>query len=354
MLFLEILKKHIETYSEATLVDLYKLMYQSEFGGGHIVVDLEAHYDFLVRELFETKDLPYKGTEIIDQDVYRLYLDGLYGKLSPKTIQDMIILSSNKKQGNIENLCLKMELLKEVVKDQSPLKFISDIKESNFPIYSHSKTYKALYNPHYRIIHKHFAHYIELFIAIDTHLKKNEDLVIAIDGMTTSGKTYLADLIQSIYHSNTIHVDDFFLQEHQKTEERLSEVGGNLDYERFEDEVLTHLKDESFSYRPYDCQTKALLEPIIINKHQITVIEGSYSLKAPFRKYYDLLIYLELGEHTQKERLSIRNPKMLDNFVKMWMPKENQYAKQENIRHFADFVIDTTTLFDMDNIRKKI
>ena len=46
-------------------------------------------------------------------------------------------------------------------------------------------------------------------------------------------------------------MDDFYLQPHQRTTKRLREPGGNVDYERFETEVLQPLlTGEAFSYRP--------------------------------------------------------------------------------------------------------
>ena len=44
-----------------------------------------------------------------------------------------------------------------------------------------------------------------------------------------------------------------------KTEERLKEVGGNVDYVRFYEEVIQGLKSgQRICYRPYNCQTMAL------------------------------------------------------------------------------------------------
>ena len=46
-------------------------------------------------------------------------------------------------------------------------------------------------------------------------------------------------------------MDDFFLRPEQRTEERLKEVGGNVDRERFLEEVARPLtnKKKSFGYR---------------------------------------------------------------------------------------------------------
>lgn len=74
------------------------------------------------------------------------------------------------------------------------------------------------------------------FIA-DINSKKNR-LLIAIDGMSGAGKTTLAEQLAERLDANVFHMDDFFLRPEQRTEERSREIGGNVDYERFHNEIL--------------------------------------------------------------------------------------------------------------------
>ena len=56
-------------------------------------------------------------------------------------------------------------------------------------------------------------------------------------------------------------MDDFYLQPHQRTEERLAEPGGNVDRERFLQEVLIPLHEgHDAVYRVFDCQILALTD----------------------------------------------------------------------------------------------
>ena len=57
--------------------------------------------------------------------------------------------------------------------------------------------------------------------------------IVAIDGRCASGKSTLAAYLKSALACSVIHMDHFFLQPHQRTEKRLREPGGNVDYERF-------------------------------------------------------------------------------------------------------------------------
>ena len=86
--------------------------------------------------------------------------------------------------------------------------------------------------------------------------KTDRPFLFALDGRCASGKTTLASALREAVGCGVIHMDDFFLRPEQRTEERLSQPGGNVDRERFLQEVLLPLKrGESFSYRPYDCRT---------------------------------------------------------------------------------------------------
>ena len=101
--------------------------------------------------------------------------------------------------------------------------------------------------------------------AIDAALEKNGLTIqvnIAIDGICGGGKTTLGEALAQRYDCNLFHMDDFYLRKEQRTPERYAQPGGNVDYERFKEEVLDHLADEEgFTYRPFDCGTMDLGEP---------------------------------------------------------------------------------------------
>ena len=80
----------------------------------------------------------------------------------------------------------------------------------------------------------------EIKTAIDKLISSDKKtILVAIDGKSTGGKTTLGKYLSKIYDSNLYHMDDFFLQGFQRTKERMSEIGGNVDYERFLKEVIT-------------------------------------------------------------------------------------------------------------------
>lgn len=170
--------------------------------------------------------------------------------------------------------------------------------------------------------------------AVETILRKiedlqqaNEHLVIAIDGRCAAGKTTLAAHLQETLSCTVIHMDDFFLRPVQRTQERLNQPGGNVDYERFAEEVFIPLRlRETFSYRPYDCHTQKLTDPIRIMPHPITIVEGSYACHPTLWERYDLHIFLTVEPGEQLRRICMRNGEdCVKRFQEKWIPLEEQY-----------------------------
>ena len=161
---------------------------------------------------------------------------------------------------------------------------------------------------------------------IERLLREKEHVLIAIDGKCTSGKTTLAAQLGDLYDCNIFHMDDFFLRPEQRTAQRYNEVGGNVDYERFYDEVLLPLQSaRAFSYRPFDCKNLALSEPISVSPKQLNIIEGSYSLHPYFCDPYHLKVLLTVDPETQRQRILKRPVFLQEAFFTKWIPLENRY-----------------------------
>ncbi len=179
---------------------------------------------------------------------------------------------------------------------------------------------------------------------IDKLLQEKTSVIIAVDGRSGSGKTTLGELIKEKYGSTVIHMDDFFLRPEQRTAERYCEVGGNIDYERFVEEVLIPLKkQENFNLRRFDCGVMKLTEPVFIKPDKMTVIEGVYSMHRLFRNFYDFSVFLDITPELQKTRIILRNsPQIAERFFNEWIPLEEKYFINENIREKCNLVIELT------------
>lgn len=121
-------------------------------------------------------------------------------------------------------------------------------------------------------------------------------------------------------------MDDFFLRPEQRTPERYAQVGGNVDYERFLDVVLTPLKTgEGFYFCPFDCSTFTLKQPVQVVPKNLNIIEGTYSLHPYFGTPYDLKIFLSVTPEIQQKRILERPQFLQSRFINEWIPMEQKY-----------------------------
>ena len=179
---------------------------------------------------------------------------------------------------------------------------------------------------------------------IETLCERKDLVLAAIDGRCGSGKSTLAAVLAERMPVNVFHMDDFYLRPEQRTEERFREPGGNVDYERFEQEVMMPLrKGTAFSYRPFDCRTFTLAEPVEVTPAVVNIIEGSYSCRPTLYSCYDLRIFLTVDPEEQLRRIQKRNgEEKAQMFQKRWIPLEEQYFTQVPVQERCDMTFDTT------------
>lgn len=162
---------------------------------------------------------------------------------------------------------------------------------------------------------------------------------VAIDGPCGSGKSTLGARIAEAWNGNLFHMDDYYVPWAEKTPERLSQPGGNADWERFRREVLEPDPGEDVVWRPFLCEAQALGEPVLTPARPVTVIEGSYSMHPGLRDRYDLSVFLRIDPEKQRARILERNgPEGLAEFERMWIPLENAYFGALGIEDACDLV----------------
>ncbi len=155
----------------------------------------------------------------------------------------------------------------------------------------------------------------------------NRPAMVAIEGGSAAGKTTLARLARERYGCTVFHMDDFFLQPHQRTPERLSEPGGNVDRERFLAEVLQPLqRGGQAAYRRYDCAAGALGPVVEVTPAPLVLVEGAYAMHPDLAPYYDFSLFLDIRPDLQRRRILQRNtPEQAQRFFQRWIPLEQRY-----------------------------
>jgi uridine kinase len=142
------------------------------------------------------------------------------------------------------------------------------------------------------------------------------------------------------------HMDDFYLPPDQRPCDWESQTGGNMDFDRFQRDVLAPVRaGKPVLYRPFSCQTGVLQPGWEQLPTAITVVEGSYSLHPRLRPVYDVAIFLTCSSQTQRQRLQRREGEHFTAFSQRWIPLEERYFQQDSILETADLVLDTTEPF---------
>ena len=175
---------------------------------------------------------------------------------------------------------------------------------------------------------------------INELLSEKDCLIISIDGRCAAGKTTFADILQKKIDCNVFHGDDFFLRPEQRTQERMSQAGENIDYERLISEVIIPLKNgEIFSYRPFDCHTMDFKSEINAAPKKINIIEGAYCCNKHLYDYADIHVFMDIDTETQRKRIIDRNGENAELFFTKWIPMEEKYFKSFNIKNKCEIKI---------------
>ena len=108
----EIILEHLRKYPFMEITDLIKLVFQNEFGGGHLIKDENISLRRIQEELKSiepNKSLPL--TEDIGNGLVRLNLAALDEKISPEAINLCFIASANEIKGSVESFESKISVI---------------------------------------------------------------------------------------------------------------------------------------------------------------------------------------------------------------------------------------------------
>ena len=184
-----------------------------------------------------------------------------------------------------------------------------------------------------------FSLYNDILNIVKEVLQSQDYFYIGIDGDAGAGKSTLAKDLAKVLDADIIAMDDFFLPLEKRSAERLNMPGGNIDYERFIEEIYDHRWAKSFKHCRYDCHLGKMTAYKEIIKKAVIIIEGSYALHPKFRDLYDLNIYMQVSEELQKSRIKERNPEDYDHFINQWIPMEKAYFAATKPLEISDISI---------------
>lgn len=322
-----------------------KRLYQTEFGGGHLIEDEEACLRRLREEIAGLTE-KQRRQPYFDPFVSRFCRMNLSvsREISPEMICRIFIESSKEvPEGAWMRFQEKLRILWVLTRDRPELfpfptgqleAYLREYERAGGGPVSHSPAYRRAYQPAYRVVRKEYGEFLTLYRAMEDCLRENGWVSVAIDGYCGSGKTRLAGLLARLFDCNVFHADDFFLPLEKRTPQRMAEIGGNMDRERFREEICLPVQaGRAFTYRPFNCSVMAMGEPVAVAPKAVNIFEGSYTMHPELREFYDFGVFLTVCPATQEARILERNGEiLLRRFMDEWIPKENAYFQRMGVR----------------------
>ena len=325
-----LLKAHFDRHPAMEVGDGIKFLYQSHMGPGHLIADEKAALAWLETEwqtADTTPELPL--FEPLGNGLCRLNLAPCRELgLSPRTLLRLFVLTAQEVKPDLEGLKEDLELVRTLPFSSEEVdRALAEYLAQGCPMVSHSAAYRAAYAPAYRVVSRFYVDLIPLLRTIDGQLAEGSPVRVALDGPCASGKSTLGAALARIYSCPLIPMDDFFLQPHQRSPERLTQPGSNVDYERFFREVLSPLRNgKPVRYRPWRCGEGDFGPEIVIPPAPLTVVEGVYSLRPDLREHYHLRVWVEAPWEVRRQRLLERGGSgCLERFQQLWIPLEDRY-----------------------------
>ena len=157
----EVLRYHAAKYPVMRPTDAVKLLYQNEFGGGHLIKDPVKSLEWIKSEWQATPrsaDIP--KTVPIGNGIIRVNLAPLdINNLPLDKFNKIFVLSSSLVSGSVESFEKKLSLLRTLTANgmfafppDELDSYLDGYKKAGYSPVSHSGEYRVAYCPAYRVV----------------------------------------------------------------------------------------------------------------------------------------------------------------------------------------------------------
>lgn len=159
----QILRQHATRYRKMQPTDAVKLIFQNEFGGGHMIQNSATCLQYLRREYDATQPDPAAALyEPIGNGIVRVHLAALPAS-HLQALGESFLRSAAENQGSLDSFLQKLQILRRLT-HEGIFSFSSEALEaylqpyiaSGCPAVSHSDLYRQAYRPAYRVIREAF------------------------------------------------------------------------------------------------------------------------------------------------------------------------------------------------------
>ena len=166
-------------------------------------------------------------------------------------------------------------------------------------------------------------------------------VIIGIDGLDCSGKTYFAQSLKKYFidmkiSSTVVDIDNFNIQ----TIERDT-------YRSFSEGIFTDSYLEKYYHQIIDFELAKKTIKELQNDYSIIIVEGIFIYKKKLVDIFDFKIYFTIDGSVVRKRFQLRQKRNKDVrpveiFEKIWLPSYIQYINEINPKDIADLVINNT------------
>ena len=154
-----ILRQHADCYPLMQPTDAVKLIYQNEFGGGHLIRDEKSCLGYQRRDyaaLEKNANAPL--TEEIGNGILRVNLAAVQAQ-DLERLGKVFIRSAMDHTGTLDSFLQKLEVLRQLTREgvfcfdmQGLEAYLCPYEKAGYPMVSHSETYRQNYHPAYRVV----------------------------------------------------------------------------------------------------------------------------------------------------------------------------------------------------------
>ena len=153
-------EKRLHPYAQPQ--DYIKLIFQSEFGPGHLIADRSFSHNRLADEWAEVKHLPGEASQDIGGGYIRLCIKGTdRGRLDK--INRAFVASANEKSGSEEGFMKKLDIFLQMAEEglfvfsyRQAKAAAEEYLANGIKPTSHTEIYHRHYRPAYRVVKKDY------------------------------------------------------------------------------------------------------------------------------------------------------------------------------------------------------
>lgn len=181
-------------------------------------------------------------------------------------------------------------------------------------------------------------------------VKQGERLIVAIDGLSRSGKTTLVkklgNLLKNMDRSYYIlHIDDFITERSKRyntgNDEWYEYYTLQWDVHWLEKHLFNKLPGSTILSLPfYDSETdRQVLKEVAIGNASVIIVEGVFLLREQWRNAFNYAVYLDCPRDVRFSRESSPTQKNLQKFEQRYWKAEDFYLATESPKDKADLII---------------